>query len=187
MCSKTSTFKKRKRVVDSLMHVGESSKVSSSVSDCESNTCCVIEKTLEASFNNNSSMESDNLCVVINEDCDYLSSNEDEGLEIKIKDCLVDWTKTYRSTIPVSCVDDLLSGLHNLGLYSLPKCSKTLLQTPTNLVFKDVGSGQYYHFGLINGLKFIIHQIELLNISLNSSTIMLTINIDGIKVFKSNT
>lgn len=62
----------------------------------------------------------------------------------------------------------------------LPKDARTLLQSkPNDALFKNVSPGQYYHFGLVNGLNFFVSHEN------TKEKFHVKLNIDGLQLFKS--
>ena len=60
--------------------------------------------------------------------------------------------------------------------------ARTLLSSSTKKVeLKDVEPGKYFHFGLSNGLQFLIDKLNILD-----ETIHLQFNVDGLPVQSSN-
>lgn len=66
----------------------------------------------------------------------------------------------------------------------LPKDARTLLGTQKKVTVVKICNGEYYHFGVVNGLQNILGRIS--NFSENLKTLALQFNIDGIPLFKSS-
>lgn len=66
------------------------------------------------------------------------------------------------------------------GKVILPQDPRTLMKTPKNVAIVPVGNGQYWH----NGLRFCLEYL-FSNIS-EAITISLSINFDGLPIFKSS-
>ena len=77
-----------------------------------------------------------------NDLCDYES-------ELDINSNLRDWAMSFN--ISLAAVTALLHFLWLAGL-SVPKDSRTLLQTPKSAQFKQIPGENYYHFGIENGI-----------------------------------
>lgn len=74
----------------------------------------------------------------------------------------------------------LLKILRSAGFTSLPKDSRTLLETPRKVEIVDLAGGKYWH----NGLKHCLTQV-FSKLSSNLC-VELNINIDGLPLFKSS-
>lgn len=109
-------------------------------------------------------------------DSDCIDLLED-SIDLRIK--LQKWGTGHNVTH--SAISDLLKILKTHQCFSdLPSEARTLLQTPTTTVIRQVEPGQYCHLGLAAGI------IKVLNKS-NScpETVVVHINIDGIPIHKS--
>lgn len=62
----------------------------------------------------------------------------------------------------------------------LPDDPRTLLQTPQSITITSMSNGEYWHYGVKNGLKLVFRNLE------ESIDISLNINIDGLPIFKSS-
>lgn len=62
----------------------------------------------------------------------------------------------------------------------LPDDPRTLLQTPQSITITPMSNGDYWHYGVENGLKLVFRDLE------ESIDISLNINIDGLPIFKSS-
>lgn len=91
--------------------------------------------------------------------------------------------------IQFNIAHNALSGLleilrKHIPLSILPKDPRTLLKTPRNTNIVQMGSGEYFHYGLLNVCKLIVDSFVLSNINL--SKIDLQINIDGLPISRSS-
>jgi len=77
-------------------------------------------------------------------------------------------------------MDDLLLILRR-RYPELPKDSRTVMRTCSNVQVQAVSGGHYHHFGLVNGLKTVIDKFEVCDDVIN-----LQLNIDGLPLFKSS-
>lgn len=69
------------------------------------------------------------------------------------------------------------------SLNDLPADARTLLNSPRELVFKDVPPGKYFHFGLKNAVFKLMSKIESND---RLKTIEICVNVDGIPLTKSS-
>jgi len=78
----------------------------------------------------------------------------------------------------------LLKSVNNLEcLKLLPMDSRTLLSTPRSghVEINNIGGGQYIHFGILNGLKYLLNTINVQSLSV----LELWFNIDGLPINKA--
>lgn len=118
--------------------------------------------------------------IADNEDFQQSDSDEDDD-DISLRSALVEWIHEF-PTLPHVAVNGLLKALHSVyPCENLPKDARTLLATPRvrNVNIQDLSGGQYYHFGLENGLK------DFLNKHSVDEEMQLQINIDGLPLHKS--
>lgn len=111
------------------------------------------------------------------EDISPVISVQKTDLETKLSKWAVKHNITSRA------VDDLLSILKNENL-DLPKCSKTLLKTPStkSYEFLKIAGGTYYHFGIVKKLEIF----QAHNLIDETDTIRLSIAMDGLPISKSS-
>lgn len=131
-------------------------------------------------------------------------SNVIDSSNLKEIPALCDMPSTYNTTnsfvnklkfwsinrkVPHSTLEELLCILRQVDdlsdLKQLPKDPRTLLSTPKSTIFRNVVPGQYYHFGLKNGLENIFKHIDVSYIMCEQ--IEVGINIDGLPISKSST
>ncbi len=91
------------------------------------------------------------------------------------------WAASF--CIPLIALTALLSILRS-EFPDLPKDARTLLGTQTQVPVANICNGEYYHFGLINGLRNILGRIS--SIPKKLTTLAVQFNIDGIPMFKSS-
>lgn len=109
-----------------------------------------------------------------------IGSDNDDADETVITQSLHDWAVTYQ--IPVTALRDLLKILIPV-LPNLPKDPRTLMKTPTQYNIIRVCGGEYYHFGLLNGITNKIK--NYCSYLPESFCFELQLNIDGLPLFKS--
>lgn len=85
-----------------------------------------------------------------------------------------------KHNISRSTFNELLLLLQNEGI-ALPKDSRSFTRVHHNLSVQPMGSGSYVHFGLISGIKHVLHKQTL-----NSCYLKLDINSDGLPLTKSS-
>lgn len=99
----------------------------------------------------------------------------DEQVNVNLEDDLRKWATTNRETH--RSVNQLLSILRKQG-HLLPMDARTLLATPQDKTSVAKCGGQYKYFGLEKGICPFLSQTE-------SNEVHLSVNIDGIPLFKS--
>lgn len=114
-------------------------------------------------------------------DTDEDSENDNEAKVPDLAVDLVGWATNNECTR--SGLNDLLDILRKQG-HRLPKDSRTLLQTPRSIYTIKKCGGDYLYLGLESGLLKIISQ-NLDHFKRNED-IMLSINVDGVPLFKSS-
>lgn len=105
-------------------------------------------------------------------------SKDEMGKDLLFKDKLVLWAAEHN--IAHRALNDLLKILTFAGFTCLPKDSRTLMQTPANIVISPLSKGKMWYNGLKNNINSIFSDIE------NSMVITLDFNFDGVPVFKSS-
>ena len=115
-------------------------------------------------------------------DCDHLyTGNNNNTSSIKIQTFLTSWS--LKHNIPHNAISELLKQLksHKPCFSELPVDARTLLKTPRSTVIRSVPPGEYYHFGLVNGilntLRNYCNRIK--------GKVLLQVNVDGIPLHKS--
>ena len=105
----------------------------------------------------------------------------DQIPEETLVDKLAKWILMHKITRTAS--NDLLKILRESGHIELPKCTRTILQTPRNVLSQEKCGGNYIYLGICRGLKRILaHNTN----QLNSNTIRLSVNVDGVPLYKSS-
>ncbi|CAD6230372.1 GSCOCG00012171001-RA-CDS [Cotesia congregata] len=66
---------------------------------------------------------------------------------------------------------------------NFPKNPRTLLKTPKKTIIRSVSPGEYFHYGLQQGL---VEQLSNINISNLSTKIQINVHIDGLPISKSS-
>lgn len=111
---------------------------------------------------------------VLNETPEIVDAYQDANKQDLCSD-LADWAVTHKS------VNDLLKILRKHGHNELPKDSRTLLCTPKVVERQAKCNGEYIYYGLETGLRR-----TLLQCPESKDHIAVTINVDGVPLFKSS-
>ncbi|KAG8175776.1 hypothetical protein JTE90_029261 [Oedothorax gibbosus] len=104
----------------------------------------------------------------------YLDISDEEE---SVKDFLKRWY--FESQVSLCHLTSLLKGLRKWHP-ELPNTAVTLLKTPGQVDIKEIGKGEFHHFGL---RKEILNAMETTDIEVDS--LSLNFNIDGLPVSKS--
>lgn len=86
----------------------------------------------------------------------------------------------HKKNINKRAVTALLQILRSAGATSLPKDSRSPLETPRQVEIVDLAGGKYWHNGLEKCLIEIFSQLSV------NLCIELNINMDGLPLFKSS-
>lgn len=70
------------------------------------------------------------------------------------------YANVSRHHISQHAVDDLWTILHSFGLDRLPQNCKTLMQTPKQILIRDVAGGKQWYNGIANGLSVALKNIK---------------------------
>lgn len=89
-------------------------------------------------------------------------------------------TWAIEKNIKKRAVTALLKILRSAGINTLPKDSRSLLETPRKVVIVDQAGGKYWHNGLENCLVQAFSNLS------SNLTVEININIDGLPIFKSS-
>ena len=108
---------------------------------------------------------------------DSSSSDSEVDVDLEVAASIREWVKKCNPLR--SHVTELLTSLKKF--HKLPADYRTLMNTPRNIVFKDVDPGQYYHFGIVSGLAYLIKPGS------DVSNFTIQLHIDGASLFKSST
>jgi len=95
---------------------------------------------------------------------------------------IAEWTTQHN--IKQIALTHLLKILKSYITDDLPIDVRTLLKTPRTTKIKEVIPGEYYHFGLQNGVINFLKQHD--SFSLTKTDIEIIINIDGLPISKSS-
>ena len=140
--------------------------ISSSYSDDDNISSSCSDDTLTESELNNVNTEP-------------LNNSDDSSLTFDI-----DFKETViKCNMPAHQITEMLKLFkrHNICL-NLPSCARTLLQTPRNILISHISGMQYYYFGVEDQIRLNIHTNYK---EFNSPEINISINIDGIPIYKS--
>lgn len=110
------------------------------------------------------------------ESADLEHKQNDEEVNVNLEDDLKQWATKNRETH--RSVNELLSILIKQG-HSLPMDARTLLSTPQDKTSVGKCGGQYKYYGLEKGIHQFLSQTA-------SNAVHLSVNIDGIPLFKSS-
>ncbi|KAF4527724.1 hypothetical protein B566_EDAN012987 [Ephemera danica] len=123
-----------------------------------------------------------------NDDPDSSDGNnsDSEEEEFNVKKELAEWV--VKSGTSRSATASLLKILRNVpGLEGLPQNRGSLVQTEKEAVqLKLVPPGEYFHFGLENGLRVALRQTYVNLQALQGTAIKILVNIDGVSLAKSS-
>lgn len=119
----------------------------------------------------------------------YTSSDENESknetksttvtqLNTSIGNDLREWALTHNVTH--TALNGLLAILKKSGVESLPLDSRVLLNTPRTISVRQMGVGEYWHYGLANSIQKAFGTIH------EDQCISLTFNIDGLQPKESS-
>ena len=145
--------------------VGAGENISSSEGEEEAENYGYVERVLSSSESDGD--EDLNINVVIAEP----SLSED----------IASWAVKHQITR--SALTELLSALHKHGHEDIPKDARTLLRTPRNVPSVEKCGGQFSYFGIECGIAQILQDNP--SFAENTDCIDLTVNIDGVPLFKS--
>ena len=132
--------------------------------------------------------EHDEICAnsetLLSDASDCLSQDSDTlADEYKLCGELAKWYASFG--ISLDALGALLKILHEYHPI-LPVDARTLLKTPdtSNLNIRQISGGEYYHFGVANGIQNVFQQGHV-RCNQEQKEISLQINIDGLPLFKS--
>ncbi|XP_066592983.1 uncharacterized protein [Prorops nasuta] len=77
----------------------------------------------------------------------------------------------------------LLKILREEGHHDLPKDGRSLMRTPRTIIVTKRSGGDYFHYGLLQG---ILDQLYQLDEMIQTDTIFINVNIDGLPLTKSS-
>lgn len=107
-------------------------------------------------------------------DCDSNNGNTND-----FQENLKGWAVKHRIT--KIAINDLLSILIAAGFAYLPKDSRSLMKTPSNVEFHNLSKGQLWYRGITENLQRIFRNIK------RGYSIKLDFNFDGVPLFNSST
>nr|XP_042912828.1 uncharacterized protein LOC122272862 [Parasteatoda tepidariorum] len=113
------------------------------------------------------------------------NTNEDnqEDHPSNLKNDLAVWA--IADNVPQSTITNLLKVLKKYPCGSdLPLDARALLQTPRCVRVENMSNGVYHHFGIEEGIKFILSKINSKN--LLDPDLKLLVNVDGLPLAKSS-
>ena len=120
-------------------------------------------------------------CIPPLSDSDDSLNEENSDEPTNLSQSLSNWS--VRFGISLVALSALLDILHPY-FSDLPKDGRTLLKTKRVYDIRELGGGQYYHFGLLKSIKCQLAKF-VDTLSLTSSTCLaLQINVDGLPLFK---
>jgi hypothetical protein len=111
--------------------------------------------------------------------------DENETIEVPtFREKLASWVTECQ--IPQVHVDKLLTILKDTAtdFRDLPSTCRTLLDTPTSTPVVKIPPGNYYHFGLKNGILNMLRTLKV--VSFLGFVIQLIVNVDGLPIAKSS-
>ena len=115
---------------------------------------------------------------------DYSSSSDsdtDDDSEDSLRNMIIDWTAQYN--ISQNALTSLLNILHSHHP-DLPRDARTLLKDRQSVFHvRDIQGGQFCYVGLAAGIQSQLHD---LNPPPDCNSLTLSINIDGLPLFKSS-
>ncbi|XP_063061794.1 uncharacterized protein si:dkey-242h9.3 isoform X6 [Engraulis encrasicolus] len=181
MAQKMREWRKRKRELDELLCCSDSEdedeSIETAVVDSGGSQPTASESVPETSFD----LDSDVACLSTTDseygDDDY--EEEEEAFEGGISSFEVDlrqWATEHKVTH--RALNGLLSILRREG-HHLPVDCRTLLATPHQKTTESKCGGNYKYYGLEEGIRGFLSLMD-------SNDVHLTVNIDGIPLFKSS-
>ena len=112
------------------------------------------------------------------------SSDDDIGLEEKsLRQDIAGWAN--HNGIKHTHLDDLLKILRRHGHNDLPSTARSLLQTPQNITIERKSGMDYIYFPIAERIKAHFEQYSG-EIVKNIDTISISLNVDGVPIFKSS-
>lgn len=149
---------------------------------CESSFKVVTDQD-SSEFENNTLIDHESSFEIeetaeIHED---LPSPSSQHQPLSLRSKLILWADENKVT--QKSLTSLLGILKEEGHIDLPSDGRTLMKTPRQTKVYRKSGGQYYHYGLENG---IIDQLKQLKTSDIQDPILINVNIDGLPVSKSS-
>ncbi|KAF3834387.1 hypothetical protein F7725_012284 [Dissostichus mawsoni] len=116
----------------------------------------------------------------VESDSDSDSHDEHQPSQDLLMRSLRYWATSYSiSLVALSALLSILKLFHPM----LPKDGRTLLRTQHDVATTQMQGGEYYHFGLVQG---ILSRLKCLSLPVSLRTLTLQFNIDGLPLFKSS-
>lgn len=130
--------------------------------------------------NHSNEINSDLNIINLNE---LLTNNDSKEFSVTLKSQLVHWAINHKIT--QVAFTDLL---HILATYhpELPVDCRSLLKTPTSQIIKQLESGEYTHFGIVDNLLSNLSVCPPSSNVFPDNIVKLSFNIDGLPLFHSN-
>lgn len=185
--SKSSRYRQRKRVYETVnAELFPKFNCENPSIDVKLPTTSPVSVSENQTYNSNESLhfvqEDDNLNNIgfepfiesFNSDDDDINLSHDDSLNLQTT--LAIWA--IRHGITHLALNDLLNRLSKFPSFSnLPKCSRTLLKTPTSTIVKNISGGVYHHFGITKEIEQLFDVQKTL-----PSTLLLMVGIDGLPI-----
>ena len=109
-------------------------------------------------------------------------SSEDEPQEQAMVTELANWLLVHKISRTAS--NDLLTILRRNGHDDLPKCTRTVVQTPRKVASVKKCGGDYIYLGIVRGLNRVLATKQ--NYVFRDGVIYMIVNADGVPLFKSS-
>ena len=155
----------------------QENELAESALNCSSSNASVgISFDYESSIINSSFSDSDTGSETVEDDVQLLPTSE-----MTLRQELNSWAT--KNACQHGALNELLDILRQQG-HDLPKDARTLLETPRNVPVLSKCGGQYLYFGIEAGV--IRNMSKYSNITDQTASINLLINIDGLPLFKSS-
>ena len=110
-----------------------------------------------------------------------IEDNEINNDRLDMTDAIAKWILTYK--ISRSASNELLRILRENGHNDVPKCTRTVLQTPRGIVSDKKCGGDYIYLGIVRGIARTIKANPQHKVG---NKISLVVNVDGVPLYKSS-
>ena len=110
---------------------------------------------------------------------DVSDSDSDDSKCERLSKSLHEWSQKFHVT--QVALSELLCILRAEGFSDLPRDARSLLCTPRHVVTTNISGGEYYHFGIQEGLRAFLK-----GKTIHSNELRLQVNVDGLPLFKSS-
>ena len=158
--------------------VGACDDYVSTTSDHYEPLCAVHDGTSNDVLPQLSDNENGTSSAVNSESTDTESVNDISDADDDVMSQLREWAAKHNASH--ESVRDILQ-IFRTRYPELPKDPRTVLQTYGIVQVRNVAGGSYHHFGLIEGIKNVLNELEL-----HETVIKLQVNIDGLPLFRSS-